>query len=317
MASGSTEQRGLDDTAPIRVVVVDDYQQWRRFFSTTLQRQPELQIIGDVSDGLEAVQQAQQLQPDLILLDIGLPTLNGIEAARRIREVSPASRIVFVSENRSLDIVEKALSTGAGGYVVKSDAASELLPAVKVLLEGKRFISASLSQQVLGTTSDTRASRGIEDNPYLQFGRSALIYEFLASIIEATGADFGNVQLFDSRNRVLRIVAHHGFESEYLRYFDMVSYDDHCACSTALNERSRIVVADVATDPLFSTDARGVLLKANVRSVQSTPLIDSRAIFVGIVSTHYNDPGGPKPDMWKSVDDLAASFLVTISGCHQ
>src|SRR5436190_24327875 len=98
-----------------------------------LQRQPELQIIGAVFDGLEVVQQAQELHPDLILLDIGLPTINGIEAARRIRESAPQSKILFVSENRSLDIAEEALSTGAG-YVVKSDAASELLPAIKAIL---------------------------------------------------------------------------------------------------------------------------------------------------------------------------------------
>src|SRR5437867_5975532 len=78
------------------------------------------------------------MQPDLILLDIGLPTLNGIEAAKRIHQVSPRSKILFVSENRSLDTAEEALSTGAGGYILKSDAASELWPAVKALLEGKR-----------------------------------------------------------------------------------------------------------------------------------------------------------------------------------
>ena len=78
----------------MRVLVVDDNEPWRRFFSTELQKQPELEIIGQVSDGLEAVQKAQQLQPDLILMDIGLPTLNGIEAARRIRDVSPTSKIL-------------------------------------------------------------------------------------------------------------------------------------------------------------------------------------------------------------------------------
>jgi DNA-binding NarL/FixJ family response regulator len=141
------------DESPIRVLIVDDYEPWRRYFSTALQKQPELQVIGQVSDGLEAVQQAQQLQPDLILLDIGLPTLNGIEAARRIREVSPTSKILFVSENRSPDIAEEALGTGASGYVVKSDAGSELLPAVKAVLEGKRFISASLAGHFLVTTA--------------------------------------------------------------------------------------------------------------------------------------------------------------------
>ena len=127
------------------ILVVDDYEPWRRFVSTTLQKQPKLQVIGEALDGLEAVQKAQQLQPDLILLDIGLPTLNGIEAARRIREVSPKSKILFLSENRTWDIAEEALRTGAGGYVIKSDAAGELLPAVEAVLKGKRFVSASLA----------------------------------------------------------------------------------------------------------------------------------------------------------------------------
>jgi DNA-binding NarL/FixJ family response regulator len=88
------------------------------------------------------------------LLDIGLPTLNGIEAARRIREVSPASKILFVSENRDWDIAKEALSTGAGGYVVKSDAASELLPAADAVLKGKRFVSASLAADRLNRLPD-------------------------------------------------------------------------------------------------------------------------------------------------------------------
>jgi DNA-binding NarL/FixJ family response regulator len=104
--------------------VVDDYEPFRRFVCSTLRKRPALQIVGETSDGLEAVQKAEELQPDLILLDIGLPTISGIEAARRIREVSPASKILFVSENRSADIAEEALSTGAGGYVVKIPAHS-------------------------------------------------------------------------------------------------------------------------------------------------------------------------------------------------
>lgn len=132
-----------------RVLVVDDYERWRAFFATTLQKQPELRIIGEAADGLEAVQVAQQLQPDLILLDIGLPTLNGLMAARRIKEVCPGSKILFVSENRYRDIVEEALRTGAGGYVVKSDAGTELLPAVEAVLQGKQFVSRSLTGPAL------------------------------------------------------------------------------------------------------------------------------------------------------------------------
>ena len=147
--------------ASIRVLVVDDYEPWRRFHLSTLQKEEQLRIIGEASDGLEAVQKAQELQPDLILLDIGLPTLNGIEAARQIRSVSIASKILFVSENRSVEIAEEALSTGAGGYVLKSDAARELLSAVKAVLEGKRFVSASLAAGGLSVSPDPHIGSSI------------------------------------------------------------------------------------------------------------------------------------------------------------
>jgi DNA-binding NarL/FixJ family response regulator len=129
--------------------VVDDYAPWHEFVSKTLQKEPELEITGKAFDGLEAIEKAEQLQPDLVLLDIGLPKLNGIEAARLIREVSPASKILVVSENRSPDVARKALETGAAGYVVKSDGARELLSAVRAVLEGKQFISSSLAGHVV------------------------------------------------------------------------------------------------------------------------------------------------------------------------
>jgi len=138
----------------MRVLVAEDFEPFRRFVASILQKQPELQIICEVSDGLEAVQKAEELQPDLIVLDIGLPELNGIEAARRIRALSPNSKILFLSENRSWDIREEALRTGAGGYVVKSDAAGELLPAVEAVLKGKRFVSASLAGNDLTDPKD-------------------------------------------------------------------------------------------------------------------------------------------------------------------
>ena len=145
--------------------MVDDYEPWRRSLSTILAKERGLEIIGEASSGLEAIQKAKKLQPDLILLDIGLPTLNGIEAARRIREVSPTSKILFVSENRFADIAEEALSTGAAGYVLKSDAGRELLPAVKAVLEGKRFVSASLADRGLnGPPSQYLAGHARSDN---------------------------------------------------------------------------------------------------------------------------------------------------------
>src|SRR3954470_801103 len=130
-----------------RVLVVDDYESFRRFARSTIAQRPEFQIVGESSDGLDAVRSAAELKPDLILLDIGLPKLNGIEAARRIREQSPKSKILFFSENRSPQIVEEALSTGAGGYLLKSDGARELFAAIEALLQGKPFLSSSLADQ--------------------------------------------------------------------------------------------------------------------------------------------------------------------------
>jgi DNA-binding NarL/FixJ family response regulator len=131
----------------IRVLLVEDFEPWRHFLVSALRKQPELEVIGKVSDGLDALRKSQELKPDLILLDIGLPTLNGIEAARQMRVQHAKSKILFVSENRSLDIAEEALSSGGNGYLVKSDAVSELFPAIEAVLQGKHFVSASLGRQ--------------------------------------------------------------------------------------------------------------------------------------------------------------------------
>jgi len=128
----------------VRILVVDDYEPWQRTIRSILQTHPELRVVAEVGDGLEAVQIAKELQPDLILLDIGLPNLNGIQAALQIRLVSSNSKILFLSENRSRDIAEEALRTGAYGYLTKSSAGSELLPAIAEVLHGKQFVTASL-----------------------------------------------------------------------------------------------------------------------------------------------------------------------------
>ena len=128
----------------VRIVVIDDYEAWRRFVASALEERPEFLIVGEAADGLEGVQRVQELQPDLILLDIGLPKLNGLEAARRIRKSAPNTRIVLFSQNRSRDIAEEAMRIG-DGYVMKSAAARELLSAVEAVLQGKQFLSASLS----------------------------------------------------------------------------------------------------------------------------------------------------------------------------
>jgi len=100
--------------------------------------------IAEVSDGSEAVQKVADLRPDLIVLDIGLPKLNGIEAARGMRHLFPTSTIVFLSLNNDPDVVRAALSTGALGYVHKTDVQRDLLPAIEAVLQGRQFVSSSI-----------------------------------------------------------------------------------------------------------------------------------------------------------------------------
>ena len=144
-------------SSPIRILLADDYEDWRRQVRLLFQARPGWQVIAEASDGAEAIQKAEELKPDLIVLDIGLPKLNGIEAARRIRQLSLSSQIVFLSLNSDLDIVRAALSTGALGYVLKTDARGELLRAVDAVLRGRQFVSSSLKGYEFTDTSREKA----------------------------------------------------------------------------------------------------------------------------------------------------------------
>jgi DNA-binding NarL/FixJ family response regulator len=124
----------------VRVLVVEDFAPFRQFIRSTLVERADLQVICEVADGLEAVQKAEELRPDLILLDIGLPTLNGIEAARQIRKLAPESKIIFLTQESSADVMQQAISLGAWGYVVKARAATDLLAAVGGVIPGEHFV---------------------------------------------------------------------------------------------------------------------------------------------------------------------------------
>ncbi len=114
---------------------------------TMLEEHSDWQIICEASDGVEAVQRSKDLQPDLILLDIGLPKLNGIEAARQICEISPCSKILFLSENHCPEVVCEAFRIGAAGYVVKSDAADDLLIAMEAVIGNKQFVNSRFARR--------------------------------------------------------------------------------------------------------------------------------------------------------------------------
>ena len=127
-----------------RVLVVDDFEPWRRHIRSALRNHPQWQIVGEAGDGLEAIEQAQALRPDLILLDVSLPTVDGIESAPRILAAHPHVKILFLSEHRSPDVVEAAFATKASGYLLKSEAGRELLSAMQTIMDGKQFVSAKL-----------------------------------------------------------------------------------------------------------------------------------------------------------------------------
>jgi len=127
----------------VRVLVADDFPAFRRTVHRILEQRQDVQLVGEASDGLDALQKAEELLPDLIVLDIGLPKLNGIEAARRIGKLSPKSKILFLTVESSPDVVQEALSLG-GGYVLKAQAERDLLAAVEAVLQGKQFVSRGL-----------------------------------------------------------------------------------------------------------------------------------------------------------------------------
>jgi DNA-binding NarL/FixJ family response regulator len=127
----------------VRVLIVEDHLLFRHFISSKL-RSNGFGIICEVSNGLEAIQKSAELQPDLILLDIGLPGLNGIDAARQIRRLAPKSRILFVSSESDAEIAQEAVSSGAWGYVLKERAASDLSAALEAITAGAHFASCAL-----------------------------------------------------------------------------------------------------------------------------------------------------------------------------
>jgi len=127
----------------VRVLVVDDYAPWMNFVSAVLSATPQFQVVGQAANGLTALQKVAELNPDLVVLDIGLPDINGITVAQQIRDIAPNVRILFLTENTTPNVVRAALRTGAQGYVVKSSAARELLPALDALMLNCYFVSAA------------------------------------------------------------------------------------------------------------------------------------------------------------------------------
>ena len=180
--------------AQSRVLVVDDYDPWRHHIRSSLAMTDRWAVVGEAVDGLEAVQKARELRPDLILLDLGLPKMTGIEVAERIVSDDPDARILIVSEHRSWDVVEAALAVGARGYIVKSDSQRELAPAMDAIVNGRRFVGAQFAGRVLdGGTAFRQKSHHAAGF----YSSEALLIEDCAAYAEAA-LDAGSAFLFAS-----------------------------------------------------------------------------------------------------------------------
>ena len=130
----------------VRILVVDDFKQWRDFVRVCFEKRPDVHILGFASDGLEAIQKARDLQPDVILMDISLPELNGIQAAARIRQLVPKTKILFLTGQADPETVRDAFRVGGDGYILKWDASEELIVGMETVLLGKRFTSRSIAE---------------------------------------------------------------------------------------------------------------------------------------------------------------------------
>src|SRR5438046_8962576 len=148
--------------SPTRILIADEFKDLRRQVLLLFKTRPEWQVVAEAADGLEAIQKAEELKPDLTVLDIGLPKLNGIEAARRIRQLSPSSKIVFLSQDNDPDVVQAALGTGAQGYVYKTDVRTDFLPAIQAAMRDRQFVSRSLRGYEFVDTSEGKAPHSHE-----------------------------------------------------------------------------------------------------------------------------------------------------------
>ena len=123
----------------MRILIVDDYEPWRRYVRSILVADADLVILAESADGLDAIKQSEELQPGLVLLDIQLPSMNGLEVARQIGVVSPGTEVLFLSSTQSVEVMREALKFGAG-FVMKSDAEQDLLPIVQAICRNEPFV---------------------------------------------------------------------------------------------------------------------------------------------------------------------------------
>jgi DNA-binding NarL/FixJ family response regulator len=253
---------GLERLSSIRILIADDFEDWRRQVRLLLQPRPEWQIVAKASDGSEAVQKAEELKPDVILLDIGLPKLNGIEAARRIRQLSPGSKIIFLSQNNDLDVVRAALGTGAHGYVCKTGAKSELLLAVDAVLRGKQYVSSSLKNCEF---PDSPGEKAPHHHEVLFYSDDTVLVDIVTRFI-AAALKAGNAAIVlatkSHRDSLLQRLKAEGLDTDgALQQGTYISLDADDTLST--------IMVNNLPDPALFSRGIGALIEAAAKAAKS------------------------------------------------
>ena len=165
---------------PIRIVLADDHNIMRGGLRLLLERQPGFTVVGEASDGRQAVEQAESTKPDVVVLDIAMPNLSGIEAAGRISEMLPGVAIVILSMHSDESYVLRALKAGAKGYLLKDSAESDLIQAIKAASNGKAFFSPEISRILVEDYVREMGRRGADDSYQLLTPREREILQLLA-----------------------------------------------------------------------------------------------------------------------------------------
>ena len=165
---------------PVRIVLADDHTVMRNGLRLLLERQPNLQVVGEAADGRQAVALSETAHPDVVIMDIGMPNLNGIEATRQIVSHNPRTAVAILSMHSDEGYVIRALKAGARAYLLKDSAEADLLAAVRALTEGKSFFSPAISKILVEDYMRQLECRGAEDTYELLTNREREILQLLA-----------------------------------------------------------------------------------------------------------------------------------------
>ena len=165
---------------PIRVLLADDHKLMRAGLRLVVDQQPDLSVVGEADDGRQAVELAKSLKPDVVVMDIGMPNLNGIEAARQIREIRPDAAVVMLSMHSDEGYVLRALGAGARAYLLKDSATTDLVQAIRAVVEGKSFFSPAVSKVLLQDYMRKLRRSGAQDSYDLLSPREREVLQLVA-----------------------------------------------------------------------------------------------------------------------------------------